>query len=142
MEGPTRFALLNVWAQLPRYEEDVVNCVRAARRVLPSDLPLVVAGDFNSCPAVRSQGRSSQEMFRTLRQGFGLVSAYHHYFGVEPGQESHPTFYMHRRQARPFHIDYCFVPESWAEWIAAVEVGSYSEWKDSDHRLATFDLAV
>ena len=36
----------------PRYEENAVNGGQAARAVLPANLPLVVAGDFNSSPAV------------------------------------------------------------------------------------------
>jgi exodeoxyribonuclease-3 len=140
VEGPTPFALVNVWAQLPRYEEDVLNCIRAARRVLPSDVPLIVAGDFNSSPAVRSQERRSLELIRVLREEFGLVSAYHDRFGVEPGRELHPTYYHQRKENAPFHIDYCFVPESWTEKIASVEVGSYSEWTGSDHRPVTVRL--
>ena len=98
-------------------------------------------GQIRHAPAVRSQRRSSVELFRVLREEFGLVSAYHGFLGVEPGQEAHPTFYMNRKQDRPFHIDYCFIPDSWAERVVSVEVGSYSEWTASDHRPVTMNLA-
>ena len=81
-------------------------------------------------------------MFRILKEEFGLLSVYHTFFGIEPGCEPHPTFYMHRTQDRPFHIDYCFIPESWAERIMSVEVGSYSDWTTSDHRPLTVELAL
>lgn len=81
-------------------------------------------------------------MFRVLRKEFGLVSAYHLRHGVEPGSEPHPTFYMNGKPDRPFHIDYCFIPERWAEKVKSVEVGSYSEWTDSDHRPVTVVLAL
>lgn len=108
-----------VLALTARYEEDVLNAIRAAKRVLPADLQVVVAGDFNSSPAVSSQRRRSLEMFRMLGEEFGLVSADHTFFGVELGHEPHPTFYMNRRQGRPFHIDYCFVPETRGHKIAS-----------------------
>jgi hypothetical protein len=140
VNGATRFALVNVWAQHPRYEEDVLKCVRAARGVIPSEWPLIVAGDFNSSPAVRSQRKRSLELFRTLREEFGLVSAYHQHFGVDPGHERHPTYDHQPNRDAPFHIDYCFVPESWAKGIASVEVGSCSEWTGSDHRPVSVEL--
>lgn len=58
VDGPTSFALVNVWAQLPRYEDDVLTRIRSAKRVLPADLPVVVAGDFNS--ARRRQATPTQ----------------------------------------------------------------------------------
>ena len=102
---------------------------------------MVVMGDFNSSPAVVSQRKSSPELFRRLREEFGLVSAYHTYLGAEHGAEAHSTFFMNRQQHRSFHLDYCFVPESWVVRIADVKVGSFDDWPDSDHRPLAIDLA-
>ena len=66
-------------------------------------------------------------VFAARRDGFGLVSPYHSFFGMEPGREPHPTYYDQRRADAPLHFDYCLVPERWAERVSAVEVGSYSE---------------
>ena len=77
MEGPTQFAVVNVWAQLPRYEEDLLNCVRAARRVLPSDSPLLVPVISTAPPlSVRSHGEGRRCPERYARS-LGLVGTYH-----------------------------------------------------------------
>jgi endonuclease/exonuclease/phosphatase family metal-dependent hydrolase len=71
----------------------------------------------------------------------GLVSSYHHYYGEAHGTETRPTFYLHRNKRRPYHIDYCFVPEGWASYIQSVQIGSYEDWqKHSDHRPLLVDL--
>lgn len=63
------------------------------------------------------------------------MSAYHIFFGEAQGQETRPTYYFYWQKHRPFHIDYCFVPETWATSLQSVEVGSYEGWKQhSDHR--------
>jgi endonuclease/exonuclease/phosphatase family metal-dependent hydrolase len=103
---------------------------------------MIVLGDFNSTPLVESQRRTSRAMLRRLQDEFGLVSAYHSHLGILHGQEPHPTFFMNRRENRPFHIDYCFVPEAWVGRINAVEVGRFSEWPDSDHRPLLIELSV
>ena len=35
---------------------------------------------------------------------------------------------MGRKEAQPFHIDYCFVPEAWVDRLTGVEVGSFADW--------------
>jgi len=62
------------------------------------------------------------------------VSAYHHFFSERPGEEKQPTHYFYHQKNRGFHIDYVFLPESWAKGVEKVEVGKYEEWaKVSDH---------
>lgn len=39
------------------------------------------------------------------------MSAYHEHFSEAHGQESRPTYYFLWNRRKPFHIDYCFVPE-------------------------------
>jgi endonuclease/exonuclease/phosphatase family metal-dependent hydrolase len=42
-----------------------------------------------------------------------------------------------------FHLDYCFLPEPWANRITNVEVGLHSDWNDiSDHVPLIVDLAL
>ena len=44
------------------------------------------------------------------------------------------------KEANPFHIDYCFVPEAWVDLLTVVEVGSFADWLQSDHRPLTVDI--
>jgi endonuclease/exonuclease/phosphatase family metal-dependent hydrolase len=81
-------------------------------------------------------------LIRRLREEFGLVSAYHSHLGAEQGVEAHPTFFMNRQQHRPFHLDYCFVPEGWVGRIGDVQVGNFDQWQDSDHRPLVVDLKL
>ncbi len=63
-----------------------------------------------------------------------LYSAYHAARGDDFGEETEATFYMHKKEERPYHIDYAFVPERESETGAEVVVGKYDDWIDaSDH---------
>lgn len=64
----------------------------------------------------------------------GLRSAYHDVQGEEFGEETESTFYMHKKGARPYHIDYAFAPRRLTGSGMEVTVGEYDDWIDaSDH---------
>lgn len=67
----------------------------------------------------------------------GFRSLYHHTSREEHGQEGQPTFYQHRSEAKPYHIDYVFAHETQlAGGMMAVQIGAPSEWLQvSDHIL-------
>lgn len=58
----------------------------------------------------------------------GLVSAYHSHYCEAQGAETQPTFYLQRNQSKPYHIDYCFLPQAWTSRLQFVTVGRYAEW--------------
>ena len=99
----------------------------------------IVAGDLNwniiwdESPNSSLYGNFSDTLELLNLQG--LQSAYHRYNDVEFGGEDHPTFYMHKKKARSYHIDYVFVPKTlMTSNGAGVTVGRYSAWIDaSDH---------
>ena len=73
----------------------------------------------------------------------GLVSAYHHHRREPHGRETEPTFYLQWNALKPYHLDYCFLPKTWAPKIRSVDVGSFEAWKGhSDHRPLIVDLAL
>lgn len=84
--------------------------------------------------------RESLEFLQRMRDELGLVSAYGHVYGENPGEETHATYYHQWRESQPFHLDYCFVPEAWAGRITDVKVGSFAAWRQSDHRPITVDI--
>ena len=64
----------------------------------------------------------------------GLCSAYHAVCGDEFGAETEATFHIHKKEDRPYHIDYAFVPRGLMESDIEVTVGGYDDWIDaSDH---------
>ena len=94
-------------------------------------------GDLNSNVLWDSNhpGDRNHSALVSLLQELGLVSAYHSFHGEAHGEESKPTYYFQWKEQRPFHIDYCFIPEPWARNVRRVEIGGYEEWKEySDHR--------
>ncbi len=100
--------------------------------------PTVILGDFNANASFK--GKNWRELVELL-SSFGLSSAYHRYFDEEPGSESRPTHFHGGKEASPFHLDYCFLPEDWVSRIKRVEVGAHNDWCAlSDHVPLVVDL--
>jgi len=143
VEGPVEFTIVAVWAQQePTYSEALRRGVEAYRDVLMTS-PCVLLGDFNSSAAwdTRHGRRDHRDLEDLLRRDFGLVSAYHAATREQPGEETRPTHFWRWKEASPFHIDYCYLPESWVAGLEQVTVGGYGEWADaSDHRPVIVDV--
>lgn len=141
VQCPTPFVLVGVWTLLePTYDVAALMALRLCAAGV-SGLPMVAMGDFNISPRVAAQRHSAPEFIRRMRGEFGLMSAYHSHHAVELGAEAHPTCFHQRKEAARFHLDYCFVPEDWGRCVRNAEVGSYADWRDSDHRPLTIELA-
>ena len=138
VQAPQPFVFVGVWTHKPYNAvawEAMTACVAAA-----DGMPVVAAGDFNSSPRVVGQQRDSPRFLQRMRDELGLVSAYHHVHGEAPGAETRATYYFLFNESRPFHLDYCFLPETWLGHLAGMEVGSFAAWPQSDHRPLTVDL--
>lgn len=134
IEGPESFEVINVWTQAPDYIADGIAVLRAFEDVIARGAT-VVAGDLNATPAVGK----SHPLLAAGMERLNLVSAYHQFHDVAYGGESHPTHYFRWQEGAPFHLDYCYVPRSWA--VERVEVGTYAEWVElSDHRPVAVDV--
>ena len=139
VRGPQNFTLLAVWSkggQKYRYVMGVVTAVLTYRTLFESS-PTVLIGDLNSNAIWDTHhpvDRNHSALVRLLSE-LGLLSSYHHFFGEAQGSETRPTCYLLWNKERPYHIDYCFVPATWASRIKRVAIGSYDEWRQhSDHR--------
>ena len=135
--GAASFHLMAVWG---RQNSDYIRGVydRVAEQLdFAKRRPTVLAGDLNSNTIWdRPRARMDHSRFVTwLGAELDLVSAYHEHRGEAHGKESKPTYYFLWNRARPYHIDYCFVPRAWCGGIRRVTVGGYDPWKKlSDHR--------
>lgn len=140
--------ILGVWAmndeQQPahRYVAQVYRTVRAYHDWIDSET--IVVGDFNwnkqwdESPNSPLAGDLTETV--QLLHDRGLQSAYHSSNSCGFGDEPDSTFYMHKKQDRPYHIDYVFVPRD--REIARLTVGEYDDWIDaSDHMPLVVDVA-
>lgn len=144
--GAQSFLLFAVWAQkdpVYPYVRAVIRAVELYRDLIVSQ-PTVMLGDFNSntfWDRASQDARDHSYLVRLLAE-LGLVSSYHQFFGEAHGSERRPTFYFQWDRKKPYHIDYCFIPESWSPRLSKVRVGGYARWKAlSDHRPLVVDLA-
>ena len=132
------FVFVGVWTH-PPYDKvawaAMSACVQAA-----AGRPVVAAGDFNVSPGVQGQQRSALQFLKRMRDKHGLVSAYHQLYRETPGTETRATHYYQKKESKPFHIDYCFVPEGWVGRLAGVDIGTFRDWPQSDHRPVTVEL--
>jgi exonuclease III len=100
----------------------------------------MLVGDLNSNAIWDEWDRwwNHSDVVRELSE-LGLQSCYHRHFSERQGQETLPTFFLHRHIEKHYHIDYGFAGAQWA--VKSVEVGAASDWlAESDHLPVVFDL--
>jgi len=93
----------------------------------------IIIGDFNSNKIWDKTDRwwNHSDVINDL-ESIDIHSLYHHQFGEEQGNESHPTFYLHRNEEKPYHIDYAFVSKEYLN--SNLELGEKEMWLSvSDH---------
>lgn len=139
IDGPCGFLLVAVWTARI-YENDKASYIAQACEAVEyhpewfDGKPLVMCGDFNSNAIWDDNHKKNQSWLVDFLAKRNVVSAYHHFFSERQGEEKQPTLYFRRKENCRFHIDYMFLPKSWAERITNVEVGDYGTWgKVSDH---------
>jgi endonuclease/exonuclease/phosphatase family metal-dependent hydrolase len=138
--------ILNVWAhsELGSYVSGVHRLLDESAAWLHGG-PSIVLGDFNAHPAFDKEHPkfTFASISDRLKTEFGLVSAYHGHREMAHGAEGDSTYFHQWSVEKPFHLDYCFVPELWAAGITSVTVGSFADYAAfSDHRPVIVDLAM
>lgn len=95
----------------------------------------IIIGDFNSNAVWDEWDRwwNHSDVVKELQE-IGIVSLYHIFNKELQGKESQPTFYLHRKISKPYHIDYCFAPIKISEKLLDFKIEKYDVWKHlSDH---------
>ncbi|MDE0104395.1 MAG: hypothetical protein OXN89_18640 [Bryobacterales bacterium] len=144
VHAPEPFMFVGVWTQRePSYArvawESMSACAHEADK---RGLPLVAAGDFNISRKFKGKlGEDASNVLKSMRDRYGLVSAYHQHYNEKQGEETRFTYYhKYMGRFRPFHIDYFFVSEDWIDRLIGVKVEPFSTFQDSDHRPLTVEL--
>lgn len=138
IKGPVEFTLFAVWTlggQPLRYVRAAVAAIDLYASLFDAG-PVIAMGDFNS-NAIWNRENPPHLNHAAMVEKFtrrGMASAFHAQRAVAHGKEHEHTFFLHRSQAKGYHIDYCFMPDAWLERLKHVDVGSYAAWcKASDH---------
>ncbi|WP_276299862.1 endonuclease/exonuclease/phosphatase family protein [Halorussus lipolyticus] len=134
--------LLAVWAMndetnpRKRYIGQVYTALEQYHEFVASGA--IVAGDFNwnviwdESPKSPLRGNFAETV--ELLNDLGLRSVYHHHTDAEFGDEEDPTFVMHKKREKSYHIDYIFAPEGAVTGMRNYSIGTYDDWIDaSDH---------
>jgi len=87
----------------------------------------IIIGDFNSNKKWDKPDRwwSHSDVIKEL-EDIGLKSLFHYKFNEKQGNESMPTFYLHRNLEKPYHIDYAFVSKEYIN--SNITVGNKEKW--------------
>ena len=143
-----KFTLFAIWAMnnTDNYEARYIGQIWLAINYYTTllDNPTILIGDFNSNKIWDYKDRvgNHSDVVRKLADK-NIHSIYHRHYKAEQGKEKHPTFFLQRKQNKPYHIDYCFASAGIADKIREVEIGTYENWTEhSDHSplKLTFDL--
>ncbi|MBL9174316.1 MAG: endonuclease/exonuclease/phosphatase family protein [Verrucomicrobiales bacterium] len=144
-QGRRRIGVVCIWACAPdrgsRYVRQV-HCGLDQGMLASLPQESAVIGDFNSNSRWDSKHglRSHSRLVERLAQE-GFRSAYHQMTGELQGNETIPTFFLHRRQTKPYHIDFGFLSSAWLRKLDGIEIGSPEEWLGhSDHMPVIMDL--
>ena len=101
----------------------------------------IICGDFNSntCWDKWDRWWNHTDVVNDLIK-IDIHSIYHSLNKLEQGKEVRPTFYLHRKLEKSYHIDYAFASSSLLP-SANLEIGKFNEWITfSDHMPVIFEV--
>jgi hypothetical protein len=102
-----------IWSVPPKardYTKTVCEGLDQLQRPTNIDRMHLVLGDFNASKVFDPNDTKANQFGNILErtESRGLKSLWHNAKGEEFGLETHPTFFMHYNEKKPFHIDFIF----------------------------------
>lgn len=142
------FFLFAVWAMdhptdpLSRYIGQVWNAINFYKSLLQQNC--LIVGDFNSNKIWDFKERSGNHTsVVNMLSEYQIKSLYHLQSGDLQGEEKEKTFYLHRNESKPYHIDYVFASEGLYQNGFSLSIGKYDDWIDkSDHVPLILDVDI
>ena len=134
------FLLLCVWTKENKYNKNASYIGQVWYAInyysnLFSTCDTIIIGDFNSNKQwdhKRPETNHSQ-VVQFLKR-YDIESLYHLKYKENQGEESAPTFFLHKKLIKPYHIDYCFASKEIHKKKFDVEIGVFNDWIHiSDH---------
>lgn len=132
-----QYTLLGVWAGKPYIEEFFIyNNINSHRY----NKNTILIGDFNSNAIWdrKNDTRTHSAVVKQLSE-LGLISIYHQKTKEFPGNETQPTFFMHKDKQKSYHIDYCFAPPKLVHDFKLFSIENEGKLI-SDHRAIVIDI--
>jgi exonuclease III len=138
VSGKEGFLLFAVWTQNTKkqyfsYIGQLYMALKYYQSLLSEQC--IIAGDWNSNKVFDHLKRvgTDTEVVKFLSK-YIIHSTYHTFYKENQGEDTLPTHYFRKEQARPFHIDQVFASNSLIQRLEKVEVGTYENWiRYSDH---------
>ena len=138
-KGKKSFLLFAIWAMdnkdspETRYIGQIWLAINFYKKLL--NLPIVLSGDFNSNKIWDDKKRvGNHSDMVSLLKNHQIESIYHYLYNEEQGEESQNTFFMYRKEEKPYHIDYFFTSKHFFENSISLKIEKFSDWKNlSDH---------
>ena len=96
---------------------------------------ILIIGDLNSNKVWDKWDRwwNHSDVVEELNQ-IGVNSLYHKFFKERQGEETIPTFYMHRNLEKAYHIDYIFGSLDFQNRLQDIKITNRTKWLSlSDH---------
>ncbi|MED3067396.1 endonuclease/exonuclease/phosphatase family protein [Bacillus thuringiensis] len=136
--GNQEFIMFAVWSQKgeKRYDSYIGQIYLALEKYASLlKEPCIIVGDWNSNKLFDHIKRvKTHSEVVTFLEGFGIKSAYHHFYDEEHGEELKVTHYFRKEKARPFHIDFLFASKLLLDQLKSFHIGSREDWIEfSDH---------
>lgn len=96
----------------------------------------ILIGDFNSNQIWDYKDRvgNHTDVVNKLKEK-EIFSLYHKKYSIEHGKETDATFYMYRKNEKPYHIDYCFASNKIIQKGFDIKIENSNDWLNySDHK--------
>lgn len=141
-----KFNLIGVWTKAnhtrqSRYIGQFWHYLQL-HKIKISNYPIVISGDFNSNKIwdYKPRDATHSDVVMALKE-FDILSLYHLANAENQGEETQPTFFLHKNHLKSYHIDYSFLSQKLktTDFKKTISIGKKDDWlAHSDHMPVEF----